>query len=104
MGLLKIEQETVINFNAAEETCSIYSADPAFMRKLDKLCVSNPGHFKQTRDSKVKGKVVGKFYECPKRFISLRTKDVKREMTEDAKKAFAERMRKTRANTTASKL
>ena len=103
MGLSKIEQETVLNFNVAEETCSIYSADPAFMRKMDKLCISNPEHFRQTRDSRIKGEVVGKFYECPKRFISVRTKDVKREMSDEARKAFADRMKKTRANTLASK-
>lgn len=37
MGFLKIEQETQISFNAAEDTAELYTADPVMIRKMNKL-------------------------------------------------------------------
>ena len=36
-GLTKLEQETIINFNASEKEASVYSTDPVWMKKLEKL-------------------------------------------------------------------
>lgn len=46
MGLTRLEQETIINFNAAEAEVDVYTADPVYIRKLDKLCESNPDSYK----------------------------------------------------------
>lgn len=34
--LSKVEMETIISFNAAEDTAELYTADPVWIRKLDK--------------------------------------------------------------------
>ena len=41
----RIEQETVINFNAEEDTASIYTADPVMIRRLDRLTETHPQHY-----------------------------------------------------------
>ena len=38
MKLSRYEQEVVINFNADENEATVYTANPAWMRKMDKLC------------------------------------------------------------------
>ena len=40
--LTKIEQETVINFNAGEEEAVVYTRDKAVIRKLDSLVTEFP--------------------------------------------------------------
>lgn len=42
MRLSRYEKETIILLNAAEDTASIYTADPVWKRKLDKLVEKNP--------------------------------------------------------------
>lgn len=37
MGLSRYEQETIITFNAAEKTANIYSSDPVWARKIQKI-------------------------------------------------------------------
>lgn len=70
MKLSRYEQETVILLNADEEQASVYTADPVWKRKLDKLVEKNP-HCYQC----VKSDEVGKTYTMPKHFISLRSKE-----------------------------
>ena len=82
-GLSRYEQEVTIGFNAAEDTAELYTADPVWMRKLDKLVEQNPGQFRPGRLETYKGEVVAKRYSFPKRFITIRSKDVKRELTDD---------------------
>ncbi len=41
MGLTRYEQEVLINFNAEEQTASIYTANPVWLRKMDKLATMN---------------------------------------------------------------
>ena len=40
MNLTRYEQEVVINFNADEEMATVYSANPAWIRKWMRWCVS----------------------------------------------------------------
>lgn len=50
-ALSKYEQETIINFNAAEKTAEVYTADHNVINKLDKLVVKYPEQYKvQTQD------------------------------------------------------
>lgn len=37
MSLSKCEQEVVINFNAEDNTATLYSSNPVWIRKMDKL-------------------------------------------------------------------
>lgn len=58
-------------------------AKPVWMRKLDKLVEQNPEQFKPGRAEICKGQVVAKRYLFPKRFITIRSKDIKRELTDE---------------------
>ena len=70
MRLSRYEKETIILLNAAEDTASIYTADPVWKRKLDKLVEKNPQCYQCVRADEV-----SKTYSMPKRFISLRSKE-----------------------------
>lgn len=62
------EMETIILMNAEESTVEVYTADPVYMRKCDKLCAIDPENWrlvKEENDSKT--------YVCyDKRLIGLR--------------------------------
>ena len=92
-GLSRHEQEVIINFNASEEMAELYTADPTWMRKLDKLVEQNPEQFKPGKVETYKGNVVAKRYSFPKRFITIRSKDKVSTMTEEQRRAAAERLR-----------
>ena len=84
MNITRLEQETIVNFNAAEDTASVY------MRKLDKLCEREPVSYKLVKQDKD-----GKWYEMPKRLVRFATTRI---MTDEQKEAAAERMRKMQAD------
>ncbi len=42
MKLTKYEQETIVNYNAVEQTASVYAADKAVMRRFDRLVAEYP--------------------------------------------------------------
>nr|DAK96106.1 MAG TPA: Guanine nucleotide exchange factor synembryn [Caudoviricetes sp.] len=90
MNITRLEQETIVNFNAAEDTASVYTADPVYMRKLDKLCEREPASYKLVKQDKD-----GKWYEMPKRLVRFATSRI---MTDEQKEAAAERMRKMQAD------
>lgn len=89
MNITRLEQETIVNFNAAEDTASVYTADPVYMLKLDKLCEREPASYKLVKQDKD-----GKWYEMPKRLVRFATTRI---MTDEQKEAAAERMRKMQA-------
>lgn len=92
--LSRYEQETIINFNAEEDTAKIYTADPVWIRKLDKLVEQNPEQFGPGGTELLEGEVIAKRYSFPKRFITIRSKDVKRKLTDEQKAELAERLSK----------
>jgi hypothetical protein len=94
MRLSRCEQEVVINFNAEETTMSIYTADPVWIRKLDRLVESNSREYSFVRQETYKGRVVSKTYLAPKKLLTLRSKTQKRELTEEQKKEIAERLKR----------
>lgn len=91
-SLSRTEQEVVIGFNAAEDTAELYTADPVWMRKLDKLVEQNPEQFKEGRQETYQGKVVAKRYMFPKRFITVRSKDKVMNLTEEQKADIGKRL------------
>ena len=95
-GMTRQEQETIISFNAAEDTAELYTADPVYIRKMDKLTEKNPEQFKLRCVEKCQGEIIAKRYIFPKRFISIRSKDIKRELTEKRRKELAERLKAVR--------
>ena len=63
----RYEQETIISFNAGEQTATVYTRDKAVMRKLDGLVKAFPSVYKligQTKHDKT--------YSMPKSYISYR--------------------------------
>ena len=67
MKLTRLEQETIINFNAGEQTATLYTRDPAVMRKVDALVIGYPEIYKCIAKSDI-----DKTYEMPKSAISYR--------------------------------
>lgn len=96
--LSRYEQEVVIGFNAEEDAADLYTADPVWIRKLDRLVEQNPEQFKLVRVETCQGDVVSKRYTFPKRFVSVRSKDVKRELTDEQRAELAERLGRARQN------
>ena len=54
-SLSRYEQEVIINFNAEEDTATLYTANPAWIRKLDRLVEQNPEQFEIYRKEKMDG-------------------------------------------------
>ena len=67
MKLTRYEQETIINFNAEEKTATVYTRDPAVMRRIDALVIEYPDTFKC-----IGGTDIDKTYEMPKSAITYR--------------------------------
>ena len=65
--LTKIEQETVINFNAGEEEAVVYTRDKAVIRKLDSLVIEFPDVYRCLRATDI-----DKTYSMPKQYVSYR--------------------------------
>ena len=89
-----IEQETIVTFNAAEDQAEIYTCYPPQIRKFDKFCEENPEEWKVKKVHTVAGKVVGKTYMGPKELISFRMSKLKREISEEKRREYSERMKK----------
>lgn len=66
-SLSKYEQETVINFNAGEQTATVYTRDKAVMRKLNTLVIAFPEVYKLVGETDI-----DKTYSMPKSCVSYR--------------------------------
>lgn len=95
-SLSRYEQETVINFNAEEDEADIYTADPVYIRKFDKLVKENPEQFKFKEEQKLEGRIISKRYLFPKKFISIRTKERTSDLTEEQRENARQRMKQLR--------
>ena len=67
MKLSKIEQETIINFNEAERTASIYTHNAALKTRLLDLCRDNPAQVRQTAANRWGGLT----FELPKKWLKV---------------------------------
>lgn len=82
------ERETILNYNEADNCWEVYTAVRKHMNKFDKLgweC-TNIEYYPD-------GEISGKFYKVPNRAIAFRS-PVKKELTEEQKKAAIERLQK----------
>lgn len=85
MKMTRYEQETIINFNAGEQTATLYTRDPAVMRKVDALVIEFPDTFKCIGETDI-----DKTYEMPKSAISYRKP---RRLSEEQREAARNRMK-----------
>ena len=67
MKLTRYEQETIINFNAGDQTATIYTRDPVVMRQLDALVTEYPDIYKCIGETDI-----DKTYEMPKSHVKYR--------------------------------
>ena len=67
MKLSRYGQESILNYNAGEQTATLYTRDKAVMRKLDTLVADYPDTYKLTGQDEV-----SKTYSFPKSFIGYR--------------------------------
>ena len=65
--LSRYEQETIINFNAGEEMATVYTRDPAVMRRLDALVIEFPEVYRCIGYTDI-----DKTYEMPKSSVTYR--------------------------------
>ena len=82
--LSRQEQETIINYNAAEQTATVYTRDKTVMRRLDALVIEHPEHYRLI------GKTdIDRTYEMPKSFVSYRKP---RRLSEEQREAARNRI------------
>ena len=67
MKLSRYEQETIVNFNAEQQTATLYTWDKAVMRKLDTLVADFPETYNLTGQDEI-----SKTYSFPKSYVSYR--------------------------------
>ena len=89
MKLTRYEQETIINFNAEDKTATLYTRDPAVMRKVDALVIEYPDTFKCIGETDI-----DKTYEMPKSVVTYRKP---RRLSEEQRIASRKRMDKVNA-------
>ena len=82
MKLSRYEQETIVNYNAGEQTATVYTRDKAVMRKLDTLVADFPDTYSLTEQDEV-----SKTYSFPKAYIVYRKpRKLSEEQREKARK------------------
>ena len=90
MTISRYEQETIINYNAAEQTATVYTRDKTVMRRLDALVIEHPEYYRLIGETDI-----DKTYEMPKSFISYRKprriSDEQREAARSRAKALRDR-------------
>lgn len=90
MSISRMEKETIILFNEAEASASVYTYNAALKRKLSGLCTTRPEGARQTKDDGRGGLT----FEVPKRWIKVNpsrilTVEQKKERAERAKAIFS---------------
>ena len=84
MKLTRYEQETIINYNAEDKTATLYTRDPAVMRKVDTLVIDYPDTFKCIGETDI-----DKTYEMPKSVVTFRKpRNISDEQRERAREAM----------------
>ena len=82
MKLSRYEQETIVNYNAEEQTATVYTRDKAVMRKLDTLVTDFRDTYKLIGQDEV-----SKTYSFPKSYVSYRKpRKLSNEQREKARK------------------
>lgn len=87
MRISRLEQETIINFNEAESTATVYAHNGALVRKLEGLADQRPDEVKR-------GRVFpdgGREYTIPKRWVKV---NASRILSEEQKADIAARFKR----------
>ena len=83
--LTKYEMETIVNYNAGEQTATVYTRDKSVMRKLDRLVEDYPDSYKLLRQTDI-----DKTYSMPKSYVTYRKpRMISNEQREQARQRMA---------------
>ncbi|MCR5798348.1 MAG: hypothetical protein K6G63_10590 [Eubacterium sp.] len=85
MKLTRYEQETIVNFNAQDQMATLYTRDPAVMRKVDALVIDYPDTFKCIGETDI-----DKTYEMPKSAVTYRKP---RKISDERREQIREQMK-----------
>lgn len=85
MTISREEQETIVNYNAAEQIATVYTRDKTVMRRLDALVIDFPDYYRLIGETDI-----DKTYEMPKSFVSYRKP---RRLSEEQREAARERVK-----------
>lgn len=97
-GVSTDEQETTINYGRNDEEAEVYTSDNTVLTKIKNMFSSDDCEWKLKNVAKDrKGNVVGVFFSVPKKLISLRAKTVKSSLTDEQRRAAAERLKNARS-------
>lgn len=66
-NLTKYEMETVVNYNAGEQTATVYTRGKSVMRRLDQLVENYPDTYKLLNQTDI-----DKTYSMPKSYVTYR--------------------------------
>lgn len=92
MGLTLLEQETIVNFNRAEEEMQVYTCDPIIMRKL-----SNLPAYTLIREDKQEGQTIAMTFKADKGLLTFRSaRNKKKDYTPEEMEEMRERGRRLR--------
>ena len=96
-GVSADEQETTINYGRTDKEAEVYTSDNTVLTKIKNMFNSDDCEWKLKDVVKdQEGNVVGVFFIVSKKLISLRAKTVKSSLTDEQKRAAAERLKKAR--------
>lgn len=101
MSLTLYEQETIILFNEAEKTASVYTHNRAFLRKLEKLAEDRPDDCRLKRKDPENRAAE---YIVPKKWIKINAPRCLTDEQKEACKAAAEKGRLALANRRSARL
>ena len=88
--LTKYEMETIVNYNAAEQTATVYTRDKAVMRKLDRLVEAYPESYRLVDQTDI-----DKTYSMPKSYVTYRKP---RMLSDKQREQARQRMEKLNVN------
>ena len=96
-GVSADEQETTINYGRTDKEAEDYTSDNTVMTKIKNMFNSDDCEWKLKDVVKdQEGNIVGVFFIVPKKLISLRAKTVKSSLTDEQRRAAAERLKNAR--------
>lgn len=87
--MTRLEQETIINYNEAEATATIYTHNGALIRKLEALADQRPEDAKRGRSFPDGGRE----FTAPKRWVKVNAGPI---LTDEQRRAMAERAKNLR--------
>lgn len=98
INLTRVEQETIISFNAEETEMVIYTADPVYIRKLLKFVDENPEYYRLDERHIDDGKTISvKVIASSKKLVTIRPAlNKSRKLTDEQRAEIGARLQESR--------